>query len=143
MKISDERWFFLLRPKINSLEDSAKEVAFSSLNHSVTSEKTTWSSDSCKKWMIFQLFCLQYGQSIFSETPYVNSSLLVATLLCKSLKYNSLSLLNDFTLLFAKYYLYKNKLAPKELSLDDFKAIISSYQLEVHSVWFRKTPCFN
>ena len=74
-----------------------------------------------KNVWIFELFCLQYGKSIFSATPYVNSSLLVATLLCKSLKYNSLSLLNDFTLLFAKYYLYKNKLAPKGLSLDEFR----------------------
>ena len=31
----------------------------------------------------------------------------------------------DFTLLFAKYYLYINKLAPKDLSLDEFKAKIS------------------
>ena len=31
----------------------------------------------------------------------------------------------DFTLLFAKYYLYINKLALKELSLDKFKAKIS------------------
>ena len=29
----------LLRPKINSLEDGAKEVAFSTLNHLITSEK--------------------------------------------------------------------------------------------------------
>ena len=31
----------------------------------------------------------------------------------------------DFTLLFAKYYLYINKKAPKDLSLDEFKAKIS------------------
>ena len=31
----------------------------------------------------------------------------------------------DFTLLFAKYYLYINKLAPKDLSLDEFKVKIS------------------
>ena len=31
----------------------------------------------------------------------------------------------DFTLLFAKYYLYITKLAPKDLSLDKFKAKIS------------------
>ena len=31
----------------------------------------------------------------------------------------------DFTLLFAKYYLFINKLAPKDLSLDEFKAKIS------------------
>ena len=31
----------------------------------------------------------------------------------------------DFTILFAKYYLYINKLAPKDLSLDEFKAKIS------------------
>ena len=31
----------------------------------------------------------------------------------------------DFTLLFAKYYLYINKLAPKDLSLDEFKAKVS------------------
>ena len=31
----------------------------------------------------------------------------------------------DFTLLFAKYYLYINKLAPKDLSLDQFKAKVS------------------
>ena len=31
----------------------------------------------------------------------------------------------DFTLLFAKYYLYINKLAPKDLSSDEFKAKIS------------------
>ena len=36
-----------------------------------------------------------------------------------------------FTLLFAKYYLYINKLAPKDLSLDEFKAKISwRYDLE-------------
>ena len=28
----------------------------------------------------------------------------------------------DFTLLLAKYYLYINELAPKDLSLDEFKA---------------------
>ena len=32
----------------------------------------------------------------------------------------------DFTLLFAKYYLYITKLAPKDLCLDEFKAKISS-----------------
>ena len=37
----------------------------------------------------------------------------------------------DFTLLFAKYYLYRNKLAPKDLSLDEFKAKIS---------WISKNP---
>ena len=31
----------------------------------------------------------------------------------------------DFTPLFAKYYMYINKLAPKDLSLDEFKAKIS------------------
>ena len=31
----------------------------------------------------------------------------------------------DFTLLFAKYYMYINKLAPKDLTLDEFKAKIS------------------
>ena len=31
----------------------------------------------------------------------------------------------DFTLLLAKYYLYNNKLAPKDLALDKFKARIS------------------
>ena len=31
----------------------------------------------------------------------------------------------DFTLLFGKYYLYINKLAPKDLSLDEFKAKVS------------------
>ena len=31
----------------------------------------------------------------------------------------------DFILLFAQYYLYINKLAPKDLSLDEFKAKIS------------------
>ena len=31
----------------------------------------------------------------------------------------------DFTLLLAKYYLYINKLAPKDLSLDEFRARIS------------------
>ena len=37
----------------------------------------------------------------------------------------------DFTLLCAKYYLYINKLAPKDLSLDEFKAKISwRYDLE-------------
>ena len=37
----------------------------------------------------------------------------------------------DFTLLFAKYYLYINKLAPKDLSLDEFKAKVSwSYDFE-------------
>ena len=31
----------------------------------------------------------------------------------------------DFTLLFAKYYMYINKLAPKDLTLDEFEAKIS------------------
>ena len=31
----------------------------------------------------------------------------------------------DFTFLLAKYYVYTNKLAPKYLSLDEFKAKIS------------------
>ena len=31
----------------------------------------------------------------------------------------------DFTLLFARYYMYINKLAPKDLTLDEFKAKIS------------------
>ena len=43
----------------------------------------------------------------------------------------------DFTLLITKNYLYMNKLAPKDLALDEFKA---KNQLEV---WFRKTPSFN
>ena len=37
----------------------------------------------------------------------------------------------DFTILCAKYYLYINKLAPKDLSLDEFKTKISwRYDLE-------------
>ena len=37
----------------------------------------------------------------------------------------------DITLLFAKYYLYINKLAAKDLSLDEFKAKVSwSYDFE-------------
>ena len=37
----------------------------------------------------------------------------------------------DFTLLFTQYYLYINKLAPKDLSLDEFKTKISwNYDFE-------------
>ena len=49
-----------------------------------------------------------------------------ATFKAKRIKaHRPLSKKLDFTLLFAKYYLYINKLAPKDLSLDEFKAKIS------------------
>ena len=69
MTISNELWFSLslLRSKNNSLEDGAKEVAFSMLNHLITLKKKTWSSGSYKKYGLLNHFVCSVGKAHFLQ----------------------------------------------------------------------------